>query len=57
MNAELLSACDSQPKPPEWYERPKSRERIKPVGLLVIARVILLIGLLRFGKTILWGAR
>jgi hypothetical protein len=57
VNAELLSARDSRSKSPEWYERQKSRERIKLVGLLVIALLILLIGFLRFAKTIPWGAR
>ena len=57
MNAELPSARDSRSKSPQWYERQKSRERIKLVGLLVIALLILLIGFLRFGKTIPWGAR
>ena len=57
MNAELPSSRDSQSKSPEWYERQKSRERIKLVGLLVIALLILLIAFLRFGKTIPWGAR
>jgi hypothetical protein len=57
VNAELLSARDSRSKSPEWYERQKSRERIKLVGLLVIALLILLTGFLRFGKTIPWGAR
>ena len=57
MNAELPSAHDSRSKSPEWYERQKSRERIKLIGLLVIALLILLIGFLRFGKTIPWGAR
>lgn len=57
MNAELPSARDSRSKSPAWYERQKSRERIKLVGLLVIALLILLIGFLRFGKTIPWGAR
>lgn len=57
MNAELPPARDSQSKPPAWYERQKSRERIKLIGLLVIALLILLIGFLCFGKTIPWGAR
>jgi hypothetical protein len=57
VNAELPSARDSRSKSPEWYERQKSRERIKLVGLLAIALLILLIGFLRFGKTIPWGAR
>jgi hypothetical protein len=56
VNAELPSARDSRSKPPEWYERQRSRQRIKLVGLLAIALLILLIGLLRFGKTIPWGA-
>lgn len=57
MNAQLPSARDQQSKSPEWYERQKSRERIKLIGLLVLALVILLIAFLRFGKTIPWGAR
>ncbi len=46
-----------QPRTPEWYERQKSRERVKLTGLLILALVILLIAFLRFGKTIPWGAR
>jgi hypothetical protein len=57
VNADLPSTRNSQSKSPEWYERQKSRERIKLIGLLVIALIILLIGFLRFGKTIPWGAR
>ena len=45
------------PRTPEWYERQKSRERLKLTGLLVLALVILLIAFVRFGKTIPWGAR
>jgi hypothetical protein len=57
VNAELPSARDSRSKSPEWYERQKSRERIKLIGLLIIALLILLIAFVRFGKTIPWGAR
>jgi hypothetical protein len=57
VNAELPSAHDQQSKSPEWYERQKSRERLKLVGLLAIALLILLIAFLRFGSTIPWGAR
>jgi hypothetical protein len=57
VSAELPSSRDSRSKPPEWYERQKSRELIKLVGLLLIALLILVIGFLRFGKTIPWGAR
>jgi hypothetical protein len=57
VNAELPSGRDLQSKFPEWYERQKSRERIKLIGLLVIALLILLIAFLRFGKTVPWGAR
>jgi hypothetical protein len=48
---------EQQPRTPEWYERQKSRERMKLTGLMVLALVILLIAFLRFGKTIPWGAR
>jgi hypothetical protein len=48
---------EQQPRTPEWYERQKSRERMKLTGLLVLALVILLIAFVRFGKTIPWGAR
>jgi hypothetical protein len=48
---------DQQPKSPDWYEHQKLRERIKLIGLLVIALVILIIAFVRFGKTIPWGAR
>jgi len=57
VNAELPSAHDSRSKSPEWYERQKSRERLKLIGILVIALLILLVAFLRFGKTIPWGAR
>jgi len=52
VNAELPSARDQQSKSREWYERQTLRERIKLIGLLVIALLILLIAFLRFGKTI-----
>ncbi len=45
------------PKSPDWFERQKSRERVKLIGLLAIAVLILVIAFLRFGKTIPWGAR
>jgi hypothetical protein len=48
---------EQQFRTPDWYERQKSRERMKLTGLLVLALVILLIAFLRFGKTIPWGAR
>jgi hypothetical protein len=38
-------------------ERQRARERVKLVGLLVIALFILVLAFLRFGKTIPWGAR
>jgi hypothetical protein len=44
-------------KSPDWSERQRSRERVKLIGLLAIALLILLIAFLRFGKTIPWGAR
>jgi len=44
-------------KSADWYERQKSRERLKLIGLLAIAVLILLIAFARFGKTIPWGAR
>jgi len=57
VSAELPSNRDPKGKSPEWYERQKSRERLKLIGILAIALLILLIGFLRFGKTIPWGAR
>jgi len=48
---------DPLTKSADWYERQKSRERIKLIGLLVIALVILIIAFVRFGRTIPWGAR
>ena len=57
MNVELPSVRDPHSKSSEWYERQKSRERVKLIGLLAIAIIILLIAFLRFGKTIPWGAR
>jgi len=43
--------------PAEWEARHRSRERLKLIGLLVIALFILALAFLRFGKTIPWGAR
>ena len=54
---DLPAIRDRVEKSEEWYERQKSRERLKLVGLLVIAFLILAIAFLRFGKTIPWGAR
>jgi len=51
------SLREQQPRTPEWYERQKSRERVKLTGLLILALLILLIAFVRFGKTIPWGAR
>jgi hypothetical protein len=55
--SETPSSREHQSRTPDWYERQKSRERMKLTGLLVLALVILLIAFLRFGKTIPWGAR
>lgn len=57
MNAELPPSRNRLQKSDEWYERQKSRERVKLIGLLAIALLILLIAFLRFGRTIPWGAR
>ena len=57
MNAELPSSRDRLHKSEEWHERQKSRERLKLIGLLAVALLILLIAFLRFGRTIPWGAR
>ena len=48
---------EQQSRTPEWYERQKSRERVKLMGLLILAVIILMIAFVRFGKTIPWGAR
>jgi len=45
------------PKNPDWSDRQRSRERLKLIGLLAVALIILAIAFLRFGKTIPWGAR
>jgi hypothetical protein len=52
-----LPAHNRQQRSPDWYDRQRSRERLKLVGLLAVALVILAIAFLRFGKTIPWGAR
>ena len=57
MALEPSAPSEQQSRSSEWYERQKSRERIKLIGLLVIALVILIIAFVRFGKTIPWGAR
>ena len=49
--------ASNNPESPEWYERQKSRERVKFMGLLMSRAVILVIAFVRFGKTIPWGAR
>jgi hypothetical protein len=48
---------EQQPRTPEWYERQKSRERVKLTGFLILALIIRLIAFVRFGSTIPWGAR
>jgi hypothetical protein len=48
---------EQQTRTPEWYERQKSRERVKLTGLLILALIILVIAFVRFGRTIPWGAR
>jgi hypothetical protein len=57
VSANLPSARGSDSKTSEWHQRQNSRERLKLVGLLVIALVILIIAFVRFGRTIPWGAR
>jgi hypothetical protein len=57
VNAVPPSSRDEPSKSAQWYERQKSRERVKLIGLLAIAVLILLIAFFRFGKTIPWGAR
>jgi hypothetical protein len=57
VSAELPSDREQPSRTPEWHEQQRSRERIKLVGLLALAILILLIAFLRFGKTIPWGAR
>ena len=57
MSAELPCSRAQRSKSPEWYERQKSRERVKLIGLIAIALLTLLIALLRLGKTIPWGTR
>ena len=57
MANEPPASREQQPRTPEWYERQKSRERMKLTGLLILALVILVIAFVRFGKTIPWGAR
>jgi hypothetical protein len=52
-----VKLMNHDPKSHDWYERQKSRERLKLIGLLAVAALILLIAFLRFGKTIPWGAR
>jgi hypothetical protein len=57
VNAQKPTAGEPDTQTTDWTERQKSRERIKLIGLLAIALLILLIAFLRFGKTIPWGAR
>lgn len=57
MSANLPSARGPHCKTPEWHQRQNSRERVKLVGLLVIALLVLIIAFVRFGRTIPWGAR
>jgi hypothetical protein len=54
---ELPAPRDPQDRSPECYQRQKSRERIKLIGLRVLGLLILLIAFGRFGKTIPWGGR
>jgi hypothetical protein len=57
VNAEPPFSRDRLEKSQEWYERQGSAERLKLIGLLVVAAVILAIAYLRFGHTIAWGAQ
>jgi len=48
---------DARQTQDEWEARYCSRERLKLVGIFVVALFILALALLRFGRTIPWGAR
>jgi hypothetical protein len=48
---------DTRQTEAEWEARYRSRERRKLIGLLVIVLFILVLAVLRFGKTIPWGSR
>jgi hypothetical protein len=57
VDIESPESREQQTRSPEWYERQKSRERVKLTGLLILALIILVIAFVRFGRTIPWGAR
>lgn len=57
MAVEPPPSRDELSKSADWYERQKARERLKLIGLLAVAIVILLIAFIRFGGTVPWGAR
>jgi hypothetical protein len=56
VNADLPSTRNQQ-KNEDWNDRQRSRERLKLIGLLAVALILLAMAFLRFGKTIPWGAR
>jgi hypothetical protein len=51
------SAIEPRKEADLWSAKQRSRERHKLLGLILIALLILVIALARFGKTIPWGAR
>jgi hypothetical protein len=54
---QLGQEADSAGRSAQLQARRRSRERMKVIGLIAIALFILLLGLVRFGKTIPWSAR
>jgi hypothetical protein len=51
------SQFQSEEETPEAIARQRIRERQKLVGLMLLVLLILVLALLRFGKTVPWGAR
>jgi hypothetical protein len=53
----LKNSIEPEKQAAAWVARQRSRERKKIIGLLFIAFLILALALVRFGRTIAWGAR
>ncbi|MFZ0707342.1 MAG: hypothetical protein WAM71_17210, partial [Candidatus Korobacteraceae bacterium] len=48
---------DARQNDSQWVARQRARERQKLIGLLLLVLFIVVLVLVRFGKTVPWGAR
>jgi hypothetical protein len=57
VSRDRLNPLDPQARERELQQRQLSRERVKVIGLLAIAVIIMVLAFLRYGSTIPWAAR